>query len=327
MLAIIFTLIPVFGIMFMGALAHRQQLLPANTVASLNQFIYWYSLPSLLFYLMASVKLEHISIMPVWGCILGLLVSQALITLLTRCTKLGWKESLINGVTASFPNCAFMGLPIILLLYPGSDEAKAMAGIIILTPTFPFVFADVFLSLQGKKSAKASDTLKNIITSLYKNPALISSCLGMVVSLGQISIPMPILSMMEILGSASAPCALFCMGMSVASQLQAWKQSHRSGQFSFRKNIHVASLALTLFAKLFLTPVLVYVFALAMGSSGVSLATMTILSAMPAAVMCHIIAVKYSALEEGCATAVLIGTLLSVFTMPLVIVIVQGLTS
>ncbi len=327
MLAIILTLIPVFGIMLIGAVAHRQQLLPSNAVACLNQFIYWYSLPSLLFYLMASVDLKRISVMPVWGCVLGLFLGQIAVTLLTRYTRLSWKESLVNGITASFSNGAFMGLPIILLLYPGSSEAKAMAGIAILTPTFPFVLADVLLSLQEKKATKASDTVKNIATSLCKNPALLSSCLGAAVNFGQISIPYPLMNTAEILGSASAPCALFCMGMSVAGQLQSWKQSYRTGHFSLKKNIHTPSLSLALITKLALTPLLVYALTSAMGSTGISLATMTILSAMPSAVTCHIIAVKYAALEEGCATAVLLSTLLSLITLPLVIAFVQGVAT
>ncbi len=347
MLIIITTLIPVFGIMLMGMVAHRQQLLPSNTASCLNQFIYWYSLPVLLFYLMASVDLKHISLMPVLGCIIGLLMAQAIATFLLRAVKLSLQESLSGGLTACFPNVAFMGLPTILLLYPGDSEAKAMAGLVALAPTVSFVLADVMLSVNNncaQHEKNCSATMLHIMRSLYTNPALIGATLGMVVGFGDIPIHSSIMHMAELLGSASAPCALFCMGMSVAEQLNSMRQrnidntnvqvvtdfggaTQARSQKVWEANVTQAmSQGIMILVKLFLTPFLVYIIGAAFGGTGVSLATMAILCAMPSAIMCHIVAVKYNALEVGCANAVLIGTLLSVGSMPLVVAVVQMLT-
>ncbi len=334
MLVILLTLVPVFGIMFLGAVAYRQQILPANVVSCLNQFIYWYSLPMLLFYLMASVELTHINVFPVFGAVLGMLAVQILGTGLLYWGKCSWSESLVGGLTVAFPNVAFMGLPTIMLLYPGDNEAKAMAGLVALAPTASLVLADVLLSLQGKGDKRFFTTLRNIIHSLYTNPALIGTGIGMLVSFGEVSVPQGILHMAEMLGSASAPCALFCMGMSVAGQISALKQGRlqrgvakeNSGHTEVKgKNVKKEMFSQTVMIglKLFITPLLVYAFGKAMGATGVSLATMVVLSSMPSAITTHIIAVKYHALEDGCARAVLIGTLFSVGTMPLVIHVLQ----
>ncbi len=314
MLAILLTLIPVFGIMFLGAVAHKQKVLPANAAACLNQFIYWYSLPMLLFYLMASVDMAHISVMPVLGCTLAMLLVQLISTVFLLWCKASWKESIVGGLTACFPNIAYMGIPIILLIYPQNDAAKAMAGMVALIPTVSLVLSDVLLSLDGKEKKNILGTIGNILQSLCKNPALLGATAGLIVGFGEIPVPQPLLHTAQMLGSASAPCALFCMGMSVSSQLSGWKSGMR---------IQWGQQSAMLAAKLFLSPLLVYFIATAFGASGVGLATMIILLSMPSAVICHIIAVKYNTFEDGCAQSVLLGTLASVLTVPLVIALVQ----
>ncbi len=328
MLLILMTLVPVFGIMLLGMVAYRQKILPVNVMACLNQFIYWYSLPLLLFYLMASVDLSQINVISVWAVVLGMLVVQMLGTGFLYANKCSWRESLVGGLTLAFPNIAYMGLPTIILLFPGNTEAKAMAGLVALAPTVSLVLADVLLSLQGKGQKNISGTLGDIFRSLYTNPALIGASMGIIVSFGEIPVPQGIMQMAEMLGSASAPCSLFCMGLSVASQLSVIKQgrTHTQNHETVRlqgARQQVISQSIMVVFKLVVTPLCVYGFGLALGATGISLATMTILSAMPTAIICHIIAVKHQALEDGCARAVLISTLLSVGSMPVVIRLLQ----
>ncbi len=316
MLNIVLTLIPVFGIMFLGGMAQRLQLLPANSALCLNKFIYWFSLPMLLFYLMASTKFTDISVMSVWGCVLALLIVQFLVAAILVWRKMPLKDAFMGGMTACFPNTAFMGIPIIMLLFPDDATARGIAGLVALVPTVPFVITDVFLSVQAQEKSSMKGTLGNICQALYKNPALIASVAGMAVGFGDITLPAPIVQIAKMLGDTASPCALFCMGLALAEQLRLWSQGSK---------IAWDVQGILLGSKLFLVPVLVFVLVSLMGGEGVALATMTVQTALPSAVLCHILAVKHQALQEGCATAVLIGTFISVLILPPVIAIVQGL--
>ena len=63
---------------------------------------------------------------------------------------------------------------------------------------------------EGRKQVFLS-----LLRSLFsQSPARLHSALGAAVSLLHIAVPKPILSMSAMLGSTSAPCALFCMGRS-----------------------------------------------------------------------------------------------------------------
>ncbi len=316
MLNIVLTLIPVFGIMFLGGMAYRWHLLPANAVLCLNKFVYWFSLPMLLFYLMASSEFSHMSVTPVWGCAIALLFVQTLVVSVLLWRKTPLKDACIGGLTACFPNAAFMGIPIVLLLFPDDPTARGLVGLVTLVPTLPFVLVDVFLAVHEQEKAGLQDTVIKVCQALCKNPALLCSAAGMVVGFGDISVPTPLLQIPKMIGETATPCALFCMGMALADQLRSWVHGVK---------IHWEMQSVLLISKLFLVPFLVYIFASFMGAEGVALATITIQSAMPSAVSCHILAVKYQALEEDGATAVLFGTFISVFILPVVIAIVQEL--
>ncbi len=310
---IILTLIPVFGIMLLGAWSHKKQLLPNNTAQSLNQFVYWFSLPMLLFYVMATSSEAQVALLPVLGCVLGLLLTQLCIALIFRCMKYSWKDSVAAGLVACFPNVAFMGLSIVFLLYPSDSMVTAVAGLTVLVPTVSLVLSDVILSMFDTKEVSSIAYVKKFWKNISTNPSLMGASLGLIVGLGGIPFPQPLLEIGKMLGATAAPCALFCMGISLKEQLSNWSGGVR---------IEWKAQGVMLAGKLFLTPFVTYVLSSSMGATGASLATMTILSAMPTAVICHIIAVKHNALADQCANAVFIGTLLSMLTLPLIISLV-----
>ncbi len=313
-LSIILTLVPIFGIMFVGAVAERKKILPKNATMCLNQFVYWFGLPMLLFYLLASSSTEHMHVESVLGCALALACIQVFTLFLLRMMKRSWKDSMQGSLITSFPNVAFMGIPIILLLYPNNAEAKIMAGFTAMVPTLSFVVADVFLSVCNATQEQSTKTIHCLGRSLLTNPAIWSISLGLLVLLAEIPLPQSLLEISKMLGATASPCALFCMGMVLSAQLASWKQGVK---------IVWTEQTILLGIKLFLTPFVVYSISMALGAQGIGLATMTVMCATPSAITCHIIAIKHDAMVDGCANAVLFGTVLSVFTLPFIIATIQ----
>ena len=314
MLNIIITLIPVFSIMLVGAFAECRRVLPKDTANCLNQFVYWFSLPSLLFYFMCSSNLADIDIVPAFGCIIGLSLTQIIVTILLLLNKRSFETSVMGGFLSCFPNIAFVGISIVILLYPNNAEAKAMCGLVALVPTVSMVFTDIVLTLQATNGERRVNIWQNLYSALFKNPPFIVTALGIIISYSQVPIPESIMHILRMLGNTAAPCALFCIGMSLADQLRMPLR---------QLNIDWGLQIIVQFAKLILAPLLVFLCASFLGAKGVSLATMTILSSASSAVTCYIIALKHEALVEDSPSLILFGTVLSVFSLPLVIAMVQ----
>ncbi len=210
----------------------------------------------------------------------------------------------------SFPNVFFMGIPIILLVFPDSSQAKAMAALTALMPTVFFALTDVALALCEKQGHNTSSLLKNLVKTFCTNPAIWSLCLGLFVMFSQISLPHSVLEITKMLGSTASPCALFCTGMVLYVQLSDWK---------YGINIDWLEQIIIIIGKLLLLPLLAFIFGKACGIQGIGLATITILCAMPVGVSCHIIALKHKALVNGCANGILLSTALSILTLPIII--------
>ena len=67
MAGIIAALFTIFGIMGFGALTQKRGLFPPSMALCLNQFVYWVSLPCLLFTQMCTIPMDESTRALVWG--------------------------------------------------------------------------------------------------------------------------------------------------------------------------------------------------------------------------------------------------------------------
>lgn len=232
MWVILATLVPVFAIMGLGVFADRRQMLPASTAACLNQFVYWFSLPLLLFHQLAILRPEQVSGGVAWGYVLGLGLALLLGYVLFRLLGERQDDSLLLALVGSFPNAAFMGLPVIMLLYPGDAAAAVAASLAVVLTSVNMIFVDTVLGAGEAKAVAgegatlgAVQTVLRILRSLYHNPIMVCSALGATVGLLNIPLPGPLLVTAKMIGSTASPCALFCMGMVLSAQVAGFSTS------------------------------------------------------------------------------------------------------
>jgi predicted permease len=146
--------------------------------------------------------------------------------------------------------------------------------------------------------------LKTVGLGLLKNPMVVSIVLGLMLSAFMIKLPRPADDFLAMLGGAATPCALFAIGASLAG-----KSAER---------LSVAGW-LT-FCKLVVHPVCVGVMALfVFHVSPVATGMMIAAAALPVAGNVYIIAQHYAVAPARASAAILISTVLSVLTIPLVI--------
>ena len=220
MLSILSTLVPVFGIILFGIVVERMGFLPIETSGCLNQFVYWIGLPMMLFNQLARMEAGQMSGAIVWGILLGYGVTYLFAyAVFSGALRRHWEESSVFALLSSFPNAAFMGLPIVVLLLPDNSEAAIVASLCAVMTSVNLLFTDGRLEAGKHRGEGRKEVFLSLIRSLFHNPLLIYSALGAAVSLLRIPVPKPILSMAAMLGSTSAPCTLFCMRMILSKQM------------------------------------------------------------------------------------------------------------
>ena len=286
MLSILSTLVPVFGIILFGIVVERMGFLPIETSGCLNQFVYWIGLPMMLFNQLARMEAGQMSGAMVGGILLGYGITYLFAyVVFSSLLRRRWEESSVFALLSSFPNAAFMGLPIVVLLLPDSSEAAIVASLCAVMTSANLLFTDGRLEAGKHKGEGRKQVFLSLLRSLFHNPLLIYSALGAAVSLLHIAVPKPILSMSAMLGSRR-PFPL-----------------------------HVL--------KLVVEPLFIFGVLYLLGVRGIALASATIVAAMPTAVAAYIIAEKYQVATEDSSLGIVVDTALSAVSIPLLIVAFQ----
>ncbi len=315
MLSILSTLVPVFGIILFGILVDRMGFLPQETPACLNQFVYWIGLPLLLFQQLSRMQPGQVSGALVWGLLLGFAATYLLACLFfSGGFRKKPEESAVLALLSSFPNAAFMGLPIVVLLLPGNAEAAIVASLGAVLPSATMLFTDSKLECGRHSGENRRQALLSAFRSLYRNPLLIYSALGAAVSLFQLPVPRAILSITGMLGSTSAPCALFCMGMILSRQMTSSRGFTR-GWLRRQLPMHLFKLAIQ--------PLIMFGVLSLFGIRGIAVGVATIMAAMPTAIAAYIIAEKYQIATEDSSLGIVVDTAASAVTIPAIIILLQ----
>ena len=317
MAAIISALFTIFGIMGFGFLTERRQLVPQAMALCLNRFVYWVSLPALLFTQMCTIPMDESTRALVWGGLAASFIGYGVFyVLFSAGLRRNGPNATLRALAVSFPNAAFFGLPFVMMVYPGSSDAINANMLCALLYTGVSITADVSLEFfrtartQGNAANRAA-TFRRIGRELARNPMLQASLAGLIVGMTGFPLPEAVLRISSMLGSTCAPLALFSMGMALSAQV-----SGALGPFSLRQSF--LPLSLIAVGKLLIYPLLAFAVMRFAGCSGIMLASATVTFAMPVAVMVYILAERDGSCVAETSMSVVSTTLLSLLTLPLV---------
>jgi len=304
--AIINVVAPVFGIILTGYLAGCFKLLGEESSQAINRFVYYISLPVLLFVSMARVEANEILNWNFIGAYLGTVVITLLLALMIGrwVFKLNMSESALFGMGSVFGNAAYMGIPVVLLAY---GEAALVPGIIAVMITSVVVVGPISAIVEADQSmGDGWHILKDALAAMFQNPLFIAPMLGITYSLSGLPLPQAVESFCTILGGAAGPSALFALGLSlVGTPIRAGLTEVGSATL------------LKLAVKPFIMWLLAtYVFKLdpLWTMIGVTMA------ALPSGAIVFVVASRYNVYVQRASAGIVISTLISVFTVSLVIV-------
>ncbi|MEJ5243900.1 MAG: AEC family transporter [Desulfomicrobiaceae bacterium] len=309
MLEIFSTIAPVFVLMLLGAVIFRLDILPPAAGSILNTFVYRLALPLLLFSSIAQASLARIFQAGfVGGVVLGTLIPFVGTAALVR----RWytnPQSWFVAFAATFSNAAFVGLPVLQLLFPQNPDAVLAMGIFALFG-LPFVLAAVFVLERQHSPQTAGRALLGV---LARNPLLLGSLAGLAVAVVGIRLPQWITVPCQMLGHTASPLALIAIGMTLARTARATIRDLGPNHLLIGA------------VKLFVQPAVTFVVLSLWQVDPTWRAMGTMLAAMPVGTMAFVLAEAYGTLAPMASAAVFGTTVLATITLPLVFSLLRAM--
>lgn len=305
-------LFAVFGIMLLGTLVQKLKLLPVETDQVLNQYVYYIAFPAIMLIALAQQPINEIL---QWGFIAG--YSAAMLITYLICLGISLianpKEhaiATIRALNATFGNTAFIGIPLLMTIFPQQQNALVAAAIASLLSVLMFAVALVSLEL-ATNTQRQHHALVIMAMAVGKNPIVIGSLIGVAISASGIQLPSGLALMIQQIGNTSSPCALFAIGMVLAKAMRYQKDSKIFSLSNFLE------LSLINLFKLGIQPALVYFMLRYCGVHGDYLIMGVILSALPTAASVYLLAQRYNTQASTSAQGILFGTLVTFFSLPI----------
>jgi predicted permease len=290
---------PVFGLVACGVLAGRFGLVHQSSSQALNQFVYAFALPAMLFVAVYRGSLDEI----LSGMFLLAVVGATLVTALAGyaisrfLAKGSPAESTLRALNASFANTGYLGIPLVTVAY-GERAALPAALATVATNIVSFALAIVCLELFVNPRRGA---IRRALSGVARSPLIWPIALAFVCVALEIKVPVPVERFATLLSAAAGPCALFAIGLFV-SQL-----SIRAGiaaswpSTALKLLVHPALMALLAFYVLPIDPFWAKI--------GV------VCASLPLGATAFVLAQRYKLLEAETSTGAVLSTAASVITV------------
>jgi hypothetical protein len=296
---IIQTLAPLMFLVILGYVL-KKTIADDSWTTVLNKLAIYLLFPALIFSGMIKVKIETINDFSfIYGNFMLLVL---IITLLYfGLQAIGFKKSIVNTYVISvfFGNVGYLGFPILSSLIPYSEGLVSMHVALYTLILFTFGIGVLEFSVHKKLSLK-------IFFDALKNPLLLAVIFSVFLLFTDIKLPFVVLKTVDLLAGGATPIILISLGIFLAQKLPKAEYQHIIGLVGL---------------KLFVVPLLFLLYFYMAGQTEV-LAISVLEAGMPMAITPFILAELYPMEREIIAVGIVISCLLSVFTLPLLMVLV-----
>lgn len=294
--------LPFFGLIFLGIACGRLLKPAEGGLDWFNIYIVYLAVPALYFTLISKTPFEQIAnvgfIAITTGSTLTAFVLSLVIGLLATKGKL--PEATIQAAAGSYSNVGYMG-PGLTLAALGPAASAPTALIFVFDVTLLFTLVPFLMSIAGGTKESFLSTAGLVARRVALHPFNIATVVGGLAAYFQYVPPQPISQMIGLLSGSAAPCALFLLGVTVA--LRPLR----------RVPLELPAL---LAVKLIAHPLIVYsALTLVGGFDPIWVATAVLMASLPPALNVFVMASQYRTYVERASSVILIGTVLSVFTV------------
>jgi malonate transporter and related proteins len=306
--------LPFFGLMLAGAVAARLFHIEERTGDRLNILVLYFALPAMIYRTVANAPFEQLLN---WQFILATSLSTLAIFVAAFAFAvwvLGARIHVagLQASAASYGNVGYMGLILSVVAF---GEAAAVPAVLIFC--FDMLIQFILVPLTGAIGTTAQGASKaelggNVARSVLLHPFLVATALGAVSAAVELQLPTALDTFLEMMGRAAAPAALFALGITLARR----RFAGMNPEFPVIVGL-----------KMFAHPVIVLAaLGLIGGFDPLWISVAVLMAALPTAASVYVFAEQYDAYLEGASSSILVTTLVSAVTVPVLLyVIEQGL--
>jgi hypothetical protein len=306
-------ILPVFAVILTGGIVGYTGYLPRALSEALIRFSYNIAMPALL---IVTIAQEPSHSLIRWrfllafggGSLLCFILVFAIMSIRASRTI---ASRTMHGMAASMTNTGFVALPVLAAIYgPRAVLPAAIATVFVAVVMFPLA---VILLELGQRDAHGVRTPAMVtVRHVVLNPMVLSTLIGMLLSILGLRMPGPVTAYLNILADALTPCALFAIGLGLSLD-------------ALRANIGRAS-ALSA-VKLAIMPLIVYGLSLWLGLDPLYTIAAVICAAVPTAKTAYILAGEYRCEEMMVASTVSMTTLASIISLVVWLYALSGLSA
>jgi predicted permease len=309
--------LPVFGLIGIGALAAWTKLLGRASGEALSEFVFAVAIPVLVFRITATADLGSISAWRLWIAFFAAFVLSWIVgTVLTRLLfGRDARGGLVAGLAAGYGNTTLIGIPLALAAF-GADGSTVMALIIaVQLPVMMTAVALLMVRAELKDGVvsggtKSATVLKSVAENLIGNPIIIGLLAGIAWRVSGVPLAGLPADLVGRIADVAATLALFAMGMSLKS-------------YGIRGNIAAGFVLAAL--KLMLMPALALLLVRLVGVPSTAAKVAVIAAACPTGVTPFLVATRFRTGEGLASTTITMSTILAVVSVTIWLKIVDWL--
>ena len=301
MTALIDVILPVFFVIGFGYLAVWKGYFDDSVVDGLMKFTQGFAIPCLLFRAISTLDLQqNFDVALLFSFYTGALVGFAAGFVGARVFfKRDWEDCVAFGFCGLFSNSLLLGLPITERAY-GPDALESNYAIIAIHSPFCYGVGITAMEIVRNWGGSVAALPRKVLTAMFSNALIIGISLGFVVNLGGIPVPGVLTDAVDLIARAALPAALFGLGGVL---------------YRYRPEGDMRAILFVVSISLLLHPAIVWVLG-GMNDLSTSATRSAILtSAMAPGVNAYVFANMYGRARRVAASAVLMGTGLSIITV------------
>lgn len=208
-------------------------------------------------------------------------------------------DSCQSTFMCSFPNMAFMGIPIFMALFGEQSLVSIVIGNIVTSlAMIPITVAVLEITKEVTVKTKVTD----MVLKVFTKPLVLAPMIGCIISALNLQLPSLALESLKMVGSTTSGISLFTLGLIMSAE---------------KVNISRYMLS-NIFCKNLIQPLLMWGIVAYLGITSPWAEQAILLCAMPSAITATMFAVKYDVIKEEASSSAVVSTLFSLLTVALV---------
>lgn len=295
-------LLPLFLLMLLGIVLGKKGLVTADFRRQLTDFCFLILFPASVVTSFEGMELSGDTLINSGKLVLagGIWVMLPFLAALavTRWMKLDYPAANVVVFSMAYNNFGFAGLGMVSSLYSSQGLLYAnMMGLVYRLTNMPL---GIWIMERGR--GNSSGSLWNTI----KTPPVAALLIMIPVAMLGVPVPQVIYDTADMLNACLAPLGMVITGLAISD-------------FSLPRLVRGRACYVVSFCRLVVTPLILAAAMLALGVRGEAFSAPLLVGGMPVAANCALMAEKYDADSRLAAQCVLISTLLSLATIPVLL--------